>query len=216
TYPNMMTREGVRGMEWNAWSRGNPPEHTVNLAFTRMLAGPLDYTPGIFDLDFSTVGDDYRHWNAIDGLETTGRMHSTLSRQLALFVVLYSPIQMASDLIENYDHPAFAFLREVPVNWDETRVLTGAIGDQVTIARRQGVHWYIGSITDEQARSLSIKLDFLEPGKTYQATVYRDSDQTAKNPEAYQIDQLEVKTGQTLKLELAPAGGQAIAIHPVD
>ncbi|MCJ7703654.1 MAG: glycoside hydrolase family 97 protein, partial [Anaerolineales bacterium] len=131
TWPNMMTREGVRGMEYNAWSEGNPPEHTTILPFTRMLAGPLDYTPGIFDVMFN----EYKPNN---------RVHTTLAKQLALYVTLYSPLQMAADLPENYEgNPAFEFVERVPCTWDETRVLDAAIGDYVVIARRSGDEWFL-------------------------------------------------------------------------
>lgn len=217
TYPNMMTREGVRGMEWNAWSRGNPPEHTVNLAFTRMLAGPLDYTPGIFDITFANSKDDYRYWNEIDGLNTKGRLHSTLARQLALFVVLYSPIQMASDLIENYQgHPAFQFIKDVPVDWDESKVLTGKLGDYITIARRHGKDWFVGSITDEKARILDLSLDFAEPG-IYQVTIYADGPKAdfEKNPTDYSIKRMTVdsRRGKPITIRLAPGGGAAVELR---
>jgi alpha-glucosidase len=204
TYPNMMTREGVRGTEYNAWETGNPPEHMTILPFTRMLAGPLDYTPGIFDLTF-------------DAHKPNNRVHSTLANQLALFVVLYSPMQMAADLIENYEgHPAFTFIEAVPVAWDETRVLNGEIGDYVTIARRSGAEWYIGSITDENARVLSVDLKFLEPGRAYTARIYADAPDAhyETNPTAYEIREQCVTRDTILNLELAPGGGQAIALIP--
>jgi alpha-glucosidase len=205
TYPNMMTREGVRGMEFNAWSEGNPPEHTTILPFTRMLAGPLDYTPGIFDLTF----DKYKPGN---------RVCSTLANQLALYVVLYSPLQMAADLIENYEgQPAFAFIREVPVDWDETRVLNAEIGDYVTIARRNGSVWYIGSIADENRRVLTVPLTFLEAGRTYRARIYADAPDAdwEANPTAIDIHDAVVDKDTVLTLNLAPGGGQAISINPV-
>lgn len=217
TYPNMMTREGVRGMEWNAWSRGNPPEHTVNLAFTRMLAGPLDYTPGIFDLKLEHKADQHRLWNELDGLETKGRMHSTLARQLALFVVLYSPIQMASDQIENYEnHPALEFIREVPVTWDQTRALDGSIGDFVVIARRSGDRWFVGAISDEEPRRLRLDLDFLEAGRTYQARVFSDSASAhyQSAPLDFEVRDLEVKGGDHMVVNLAAGGGQAVILSP--
>jgi hypothetical protein len=204
TYPNMMTREGVRGMEFNAWSEGNPPEHTTILPFTRMLAGPLDYTPGIFDLTF----DEYKKDN---------RVRSTLANQLALYVVLYSPLQMAADLIENYeDQPAFAFIEEVPVDWDETRVLNAEIGDYVTIARRSDENWYIGSITDENARILTVTLPFLEPGRTYTARIFADAPDAdwATRPRAIEISESQVDRDTVLHLRLAPGGGQAISLRP--
>jgi len=205
TYPNMMTCEGVRGMEYNAWSEGNPPEHTTILPFTRMLAGPLDYTPGIFDITFEQYQEVYR-------------VHTTLAKQLALYVVLYSPLQMAADLPENYEgHPAFAFIEEVPVDWDETRVLHGKIGDYVTIARRSGERWYIGSVTDEEARVLRASLDFLSPGVRYRARIYADTPYTdwERTPTLYEISDIEVGRETVLDLKLAPGGGQAISIAPL-
>jgi hypothetical protein len=204
TYPNMMTREGVRGMEYNAWSEGNPPEHETILPFTRMLAGPLDYTPVIFDVLF----EQYKPEN---------RVRSTLARQLALFIVLYSPMQMAADLIENYDdHPAFKFIEDAPVDWDDTRVLDAAIGDYVVIARRNGRAWYIGAVTDEEARQVEVPLSFLEPGVGYRATVYADAPGTdwQTNPGAYEIHEEMVGSGTVLRMRLAAAGGQAVSIVP--
>jgi alpha-glucosidase len=206
TYPNMMTREGVRGTEYNAWETGNPPEHMTILPFTRMVAGPLDYTAGIFDITF----DKYKPHN---------RVHSTLANQLALLVVLYGPLQMAADLIENYEgHPAFTFVEDLPVDWDETRVLNGEIGDFVTIARRSGAEWFIGSVTDEEARVVTVDLRFLEPGRSYTARIYADATDAhfENNPTAYEIRELQVAKDTILSLELAPGGGQAIAIVPED
>jgi alpha-glucosidase len=206
TYPNMMTREGVRGTEYNAWETGNPPEHMTILPFTRMVAGPLDYTPGIFDITF----DEYKPHN---------RVHTTLANQLALLVVLYSPLQMAADLIENYEgHPAFTFVEALPADWDETRILNGEIGDYVTIARRSGSEWYIGSITDEEARVLTVDLRFLNPDLSYTARIYADATDAhfESNPTAYEIRDLQVTRDTILSLELAPGGGQAIAIIPED
>jgi alpha-glucosidase len=204
TYPNMMTREGVRGTEYNAWSEGNPPEHETILAFTRMLAGPLDYTPVMFDVLY----DEYKPGN---------RVRTTLAKQLALFIVLYSPIQMAADLIENYEgHPAFRFIEEAPVDWDDTKVLNGRIGDYVTIARRSGDSWYVGSITDEEARDFRVELSFLEPGREYVARVYSDAPDSdwETNPHAYEIREESVTSESVLAVKLAPGGGQAIIIVP--
>ena len=217
TYPNMMTREGVRGMEWNAWSRGNPPEHTVNLLFTRMLSGPADYTPGIFDIRFENTGDKYRFWNKIDGLETKGRLHSTLSRQLALFLVLYSPIQMASDLPENYEgHPAFEFLSTVPVDWNESRLLTGKLGDYAVVARRHGKDWWVGAITDENARTVEIPLNFLNAEANYSVRSSSDTSETHydTNPTSYQLRDSKANASETLEIKMAPGGGAIFHFKP--
>ena len=206
TYPNMMTREGVRGTEYNAWSDGNPPEHETIVAFTRMLAGPVDYTPVIFDVLF----DEYKPGN---------RVRTTLAKQLALFIVLYSPLQMAADLIENYaDHPAFGFIEDAPADWDDTVVLNGSIGDFVTIARRNGERWFVGSITDEEARTLVIDLSFLEPGRDYIARIYADAPDAhwEQNPLAYEIREEKVSSVSTLAMKLAPGGGQAMSIVPAE
>jgi hypothetical protein len=204
TYPNMMTREGVRGMEYNAWSEGNPPSHTTILPFTRMLAGPLDYTPGIFDITF----DRYKSKN---------RVHTTLAHQLGLYVVLWSPLQMAADLIENYEgRPAFEFIERVPVNWDETRVLDAAIGDYVVIARRLGREWYLGAVSDEDSRVLWAPLGFLEPGTTYTARIFADAVDAdyETNPTPVEISSALVDARTILTLSLARGGGTAIAITP--
>ncbi len=221
TWPHLMTGEGARGMEWNAWSTGNPPDHTIHLAFTRLLAGPLDYTPGIFDLDLERFADEYRYWNVLGGLDTRGRLNSTLARQLALFVVLYSPLQMASDLIENYqDQPAFEFVRQVPVDWSETRVLNGEIGEMVTIARREkgGEDWYLGSITDETARSFPLGLGFLDPEKTYEATFYRDGTGAnfRENKTPLEIEARTVRASDSIAVRLAPGGGLAVVFRAED
>jgi len=210
TYPNLMTREGVRGMEFNAWSQdgGNPPEHTTIIPFTRMLSGPLDYTPGIFKLEY-------------EGRYESNRVHTTLAKQLALYVVLYSPLQMAADLIENYEgHLGFQFIKDVPVDWEDTLVLNGEIGEYVTIARkdRNSADWYIGAITDEVGRSFEIDLSFLDKGVNYVADIYADSPDTdwESNPQSYEIRQENVDRNSSLNIELAPGGGQAIRIRPYD
>ncbi|RMG67118.1 MAG: glycoside hydrolase family 97 protein [Calditrichaeota bacterium] len=207
TYPNMMTREGARGQEYNAWSAGNPPEHTTILPFTRLLAGPMDFTPGIFDLYF----DQYR---------PQFRVHTTLAKQLALYVVLYSPWQMAADLPENYEaNPRpFKFIVDVPVDWEFTRVLHARIGDYVTIVRkdRNSDDWYLGSITDENGRTLKAKLDFLEPGRKYVAEIYADGPDAdyQTNPLAIDIRERLVDSNTTYTIRLAPGGGQAIRFRP--
>lgn len=204
TYPNFLTREGVRGMEYNAWSAGNPPNHTTIVPFTRMLAGPLDYTPGIFNILFDKTG---KH-----------RVHTTLAKQLALYVILYSPLQMAADLVENYkDNPAFQFIEKVPSNWDETRVLKSRIGHFVTIVRRRGNEWFLGSITDKHPRLLEIPLDFLNPETRYVAHIYADARETNyfTNPTAVEIGQYQVTAKDTLPAALDGGGGMAVRFSPV-
>jgi alpha-glucosidase len=208
TYPNMMTREGARGMEYNAWSTdgGNPPEHTTILPFTRLLAGPMDYTPGIFDLFYEET-------------QPNNRVNTTLAKQLAYYVVIYSPLQMAADLPENYEgHPAFQFIVDVPVDWADIRVLHAKIGEYVTIARqdREGQDWYIGSITNAEGRRLSAQLDFLEPGVMYIAEIYADAAEAdwESNPLAYEISQALVDRDTVMNFVLAPGGGMAIRLHP--
>jgi len=211
TWPNMMSREGARGQEYNAWSPdgGNPPEHTTVLPFTRLLAGPMDFTPGIFDLTF----DEYRPKN---------RVNTTLAKQLALYVVIYSPFQMAADLPENYEKrlDAFKFIMDVPTDWDETRVLNAKIGDYVTIVRKKknSDEWYLGSITDEEERSFDLDLKFLKPGIKYVAEIYRDGENAdwKTNPYDIIIEKRKVDWNTNLKLYLAPGGGAAIRFKPVD
>jgi alpha-glucosidase len=201
TYPNLMTREGARGTEYEAWSEGNPPEHTVILPFTRCLAGPLDYTPGIFDILLPTRPDN--------------RVHTTLAKQLALYVTIYSPLQMAADLPENYEgKPAFQFIRDVPTDWEETRVLNAKIGDHLTIVRkdRNSDNWYLGSSTGDRPQILPIQLDFLLPGKKYLAEIYADGDSAdvTTNPLDIDIRSQIVTSDNSMTLALAPGGGQAI------
>ncbi|MEL7834967.1 glycoside hydrolase family 97 protein [Fodinibius sp. Rm-B-1B1-1] len=210
TYPNMMTREGVRGMEYNAWSEGMPPGHTTILPFTRVLGGPIDYTPGIFDITFDEYSDDEQ-------------VKSTLANQLALYVVLYSPMQMAADLPENYltddgeFHPMFQFIHEVPVDWDTSHILDAQIGDYVVTTRKEKRtdNWFLGAITDEEERTKKVSLDFLDDGKTYEAIIYHDGENAhwQDNPTDYQIKTQEVTAGTTLELWMAPGGGTAISFE---
>ena len=200
TYPNWVAREGARGMEFNAWGQPpNPPEHEANLVFTRMLAGPMDFTPGILSLE--------------------GRNQpilSTQAKQLALYVVLYSPIQMAADLIENYQQNMrpFQFIKDVPADWSESRVLYGEIGDFVTIVRkdRRSENWYLGAVTDEESRVLEVPLSFLTPGKRYRAQIYRDGPNAhyRTNGKDIVIEERNVTAADMLTVRLAPGGGQAI------
>ena len=202
TYPNMMSREGARGMEYDAWSEGNPPEHTAIIPFTRMLSGPMDFTPGILDVGIK------------QGYE--GRdVHTTAAKQLALYVVLYSPIQMLADLPENYEgHPAFKFLKDVPVDWEDTKVLNAEIGAYITTVRkdRNSGDWYLGSLTNEKGRTFDIPLSFLDPGSNYTAEIYADPQGTTWNKEADKVavSRQEVKSGDTLKIVLGEGGGTAI------
>ncbi len=209
TWPNYMARETMRGQEFEAWSIDmNPPEHLVMLPFTMGLAGPVDYTPGIFNLKF----DAYKDKNQVN---------TTLAKQLATYVTLYGPLQMAADLPEHYkDHPAFQFIRDVAVDWDESHVLNGEVGDYLTIARKErgAERWFLGSITDENPRDLNIALDFLPEGKTWEATLYIDGPDAHwdKNPTSYVIENKQVKKGDTLALKLAPGGGAAVYFRPLE
>ena len=205
TWPNLMTQEGVRGQEYNAWDRrgGNPPAHTVTLPFTRGLAGPTDFTPAIFN--FSEI---------VKGTHP----HSTLAKQLGEFVVIYSPLQMAADAIENYEgQPALSFIENCPTTWSKTLVPNGEIGKYITIARkaRHGDSWFIGSITNEEARNIDIALDFLDEGATYRAMIYEDGPEAdyEHNPYEMTIRQVSVIQGDTLHLRLARSGGAAIRIE---
>ncbi|MBV8687672.1 MAG: glycoside hydrolase family 97 protein [Alphaproteobacteria bacterium] len=200
TWPNWVAREGARGMEFNAWGQPpNPPEHETNLVFTRMLAGPMDFTPGVLSL------------------EGRGQpIQSTQAKQLALYVVIYSPIVMAADLIENYaaNPRPFQFIKDVPTDWAETLVLNGEIGDYVTIARkdRNSENWYLGAVTDENGRSLAVPLAFLTAGKTYRAQIYRDgptADYRGHGKDIV-IEERLVTAADVLTLTLAPGGGEAI------
>jgi len=213
TYPNMMTREGARGQEYNAWSGdgGNPPEHETNLFFTRLLGGPMDFTPGIFDLLERSTGRPRT--------PEEPRVRTTLAKQLALYVVLYSPLQMAADLPENYaGQPAFQFIRDVAVDWDTTAVLKGMIGDYVIVARKQrgSPEWFLGAITDEEPRSFDVPLSFLTRGMHYVAEIYADGPGAdwRDNPLPVAISRKDVDAGSTLHIALAPGGGQAVRIRP--
>jgi alpha-glucosidase len=214
TYPNMMSREGARGQEYNAWSGdgGNPPEHESVLFFTRLTDGPMDFTPGIFDLQMKRVTGTPKSFRE-------PHVRTTLAKQLALYVVLYSPVQMAADLIENYEgQPAFKFIRDVAVDWDTTRVIDGKIGDYVVVARRErnAPMWYIGAITDEVGRTFDVPLSFLTPGKRYVAEVYADGPGAnwVNNPLPVTITSRSVDATTRLHMVLAPGGGQAIRIKP--
>jgi alpha-glucosidase len=207
TYPNFMTGEGMRGQEYNAWSDdgGNRTDHTSIIPFTRGLAGPMDYTPGIFN--FTNLAMPHT------------RVKTTLAHQLALYLVLYSPLQMACDMPENYEgNPAFKFIETVPVNWDVTKVIDSKIGDYIITARkdRDSDNWYLGGITDENARDISIDLSFLDNDINYTAIIYKDGENASwdKNPTDVSIEKKEVRATDQLTLKLATGGGVAISFVP--
>ena len=207
TWPNLMTQEGVRGQEYNAWSvdGGNPPSHTVTLPFTRGLAGPTDFTPAIFNQSEEVVPGTHPH--------------STIAKQLAEFVVLFSPLQMAADAIENYEgHPALSFIESCPTTWSKTVVPHAKIGEYITVARKQrdGDGWWIGSMTDANARTLSLPLDFLDSGRRYVAWIYCDGADAdyESNPYSLSTNRIEVDANTVLTLRLARSGGAAIRILP--
>ncbi|MEX8548794.1 MAG: glycoside hydrolase family 97 protein [Mucilaginibacter sp.] len=209
TYPNWMASEAGRGNEYNAFTIGSPPEHETIMPFTRLMGGPMDYTPGIFKLKGYSSADPQR------------QVHTTLAKQLALYVTMYSPLQMAADLPENYNaHPdAFQFIKDVATDWDDTKILEAEPGDYITIARKEknSNNWFIGAITDENSRNSTISLNFLDKGKKYVATVYADG-ATAdwkSNPESYQIKKMTVTSATKLNLKLAKGGGAAISIKPL-
>lgn len=202
TYPNMMSREAARGQEYNAWSDGNPANYTTILPFTRLLSGPMDYTAGILDVE---VKQGY----------PGRRVHSTAAKELAHTVVVFSPIQMFADLPENYvGNPAFQFLKDLPTDWEDTKILNGEIGQYITTVRKdlKSNDWFLGSITNEKSRDLEISLDFLDKGATYEAQIYADAEGTDvdHNPNAVAISKQQVTTHDTLKLHLGASGGAAI------
>jgi alpha-glucosidase len=214
TWPNMLSREASRGQEYNAWGGdgGNPPEHETILFFTRMIAGPMDFTPGIFDILIKRPTGKPR-------TPEDSRPRTTVAKQLALYVVLYSPLQMAADLPENYaGQPAFQFIRDVAVDWDTTKVLDGKIGDYVVVARKtKGKdEWFVGAISDEEKRTLDVPLTFLPKGRRYVAEIYADGPGAhwRDNPLPVAISRRDVTSASRLRLALAPGGGQAIRIRP--
>jgi hypothetical protein len=207
TYPNWLANEAARGNEFNnAPALGLVPEHETILPFTRLMGGPMDYTPGFFHFQL----------NQYDATRTT-RVKTTLAKQLALYVTMYSPLQMAGDFPENFNRhlDAFQFIKEVPVDWEDTKVLEAEPGDYITIARKdkKKPNWFLGAITDENSRSTQLPLDFLEEGATYQATIYRDADKAdwQTNPEAYSIEKMTVTNKNKLNLRLAKGGGCAVS-----
>ncbi|MDO5969439.1 glycoside hydrolase family 97 protein [Flavivirga aquimarina] len=207
TYPVAIAREGVRGQEYNAWSKdgGNPPEHLTIVPFTRMLGGPIDYTPGIFNTSLKP----YRPENQVN---------TTLAHQLALYVVLYSPVQMVPDLMTHYNgHPAMQFIKDVGVDWKQSKVLDGEIGEFIIMVRQEKSteNWFLGAITDENKRSVKVKLDFLNDGDIYIAKLYKDAPGShyINNPETFVIEEKEVNKNTILNLNLVEGGGCAISLH---
>jgi glucan 1,4-alpha-glucosidase len=218
TYPNFLACEAARGNEFNAWSVGNPPEHETILPFTRLMGGPMDYTPGIFRIKL----------NQFDSTKKE-QVHTTLCKQLALYVTMYSPLQMAADLPENYaaHMDAFQFIKDVAVDWDDTKIIDAEPGDYIIQARKAKArpddpvgrgkeNWFLGAITDENARKFTITPDFLDKNRWYMATIYSDADNAdwKNNPEAYVIKKLQVRSDQLIELKLAPGGGCAISFVP--
>jgi glucan 1,4-alpha-glucosidase len=207
TYPNWLACEAARGMEFNAWSSGNRPDHETIFPFTRFMGGPMDYTPGIFQLDLS-------YWDK-NKKET---IHTTLAKQLALYVTICSPLQMAADLPESYEKrmDAFQFIKDVAVDWDDSKYLEAEPGDYLTVARKaKGTNnWFVGAITDENARNTTVDCSFLDKGKKYMATIYADGDGAnyKTNPQPYKITKQEINSNTKLNLSLAAGGGCAISI----
>jgi len=209
TYPNFMSQEGGRGQEYNAWSAdgGNTPEHLTTLPFTRMLSGPFDYTPGNFNFDYKTPSG--------------ARVQTTLANQLALYVIIFSPLQMASDLPENYvGKPEFKFIKEVPCTWSDTKVLDSKIGEYTTIVRKDWdeKNWYLGSITNRNARDLKVALSFLDKDKEYEAEIYADGSGAnyKNNPYPVSISKQKVTNKTVLDLKLAAGGGTAVKFSPIE
>ncbi len=209
TYPNAISREGLRGQEFNAWSSdgGNPPNHLPTVAFTRMLAGPIDFTPGVFNIKLKPY-------------KPNNQVNTTLAQQLALYVVIYSPIQMACDLIENYkNQPAFQFIKEVGVDWDKSITLNGEVGEFVTIARKEKnkENWFVGSITNEVERDLELDFNFLNLNTKYKATIYQDGKNAHwnDNPTDIEIKNMEIDKNSKVNFHLAAGGGFAISIMPI-
>ena len=210
TYPNLIGNESARGTEYEAFA-GNKPFHTTVLPFTRLQGGPMDYTPGIFDMDMKEVNPD-----------GNGHVNSTIARQLALYVTMYSPLQMAADVPEVYNRhlDAFQFIKDVAVDWDESRYLEAEPGRYIVAARKAkgGDDWYVGCTANENGHQSTISLDFLDKDKKYEAVIYADAPDAhyASNPHAYKIEKKKVTSKSRLKMKAAPGGGYAISIKPID
>ena len=217
TYPNLMTGEGARGMEWNAWSEGNPPEHHVTLPFTRLLAGPMDYTPGTFDILFENTRNSpqRKKWN--DNDKGDSRVNTTLAKQLANWVILYSPLQMASDMIEHYEgHPMFQFFRDFNPDCDWSEALQGEPGEYIVVVRRAGEDFFLGAATNGSAREVAVPLMFLPKNHDFVATIYSDGDDAhwKTNPTSYKIEKKIISHNDTLFINMAAGGGCAVTLSP--
>ena len=219
TYPNMVSREGARGQEFNGFmgiNDNNKPNHSTILPFTRLVSSPMDYTPGIFNLtEYRYFAPDNRNINL------NHQIPSTISKELALYVVIYAPVQMAADLPENYEgHPAFQFIKDVPTDWENSVCINGEIGEYITMVRKDinSDDWYLGSITNENSRVLSVSLSFLDADKQYNATVYKDPEAGGwkKRPEEVVIQSQLVDSGSDLSIVIPSGGGQAIRFSPVN
>lgn len=213
TYPNMVSREGARGQEFNGFmpiDAHNKPNHTTILPFTRLLSSPMDYTPGIFNLK------EYRYNSQSDrNINKNHHIPSTIAKELALYVVIYAPIQMAADLPSNYEgHPAFQFILDVPTDWEKTIVLNGEIGKYITTVRKDinSDDWFLGSITNQNSREIEISLSFLEEEKEYKATIYKDNKNGGwlNKPEEIEIEEILITNRDSYKIILPDGGGQAI------
>jgi hypothetical protein len=206
TYPNLIGNESARGTEYESFG-GNNPDHTTILPFTRLVGGPMDYTPGIFQTKINAYNP-----------ENDSYVHTTLTKQLALYVTLYSPLQMAADFPETYNKfmDAFQFIKDVAVDWDESYILEAEPGDYITIARKakNKEEWYVGGISDENARVSTVTFKYLPKGKTFTATIYADGKDASydKNPQSYTIRKVKVNAKTVMKQQIAPGGGFAISI----
>lgn len=204
TYPNLIGNESARGTEYQAFG-GTKPNHVTILPFTRLNGGPMDFTPGIFEMDLSTFSNN------------TSKVNATIANQLGLYVTMYSPLQMAADLPQHYEKfmDAFQFIKDVAVDWSESRYLTARPGDYVVIARKakDSGQWFLGGVTDEQRRTFDLRLDFLDPDQKYEATIYRDAPDADfhTNPQAYEIEKQTVTSEDVLSVTAAPGGGFAIS-----
>ena len=215
TYPNLIGNESARGTEYQAFG-GSKPFHVTILPFTRLQGGPMDYTPGIFMMDVSKINPG-----------NNSHVNATIANQLALYVTMYSPLQMAADMPEHYQAhmDAFQFIKDVAVDWSESRYLLAEPGDYIVIARKAkpdadhpGERWFVGGVTDENAREVEFSLDFLTPGQKYVATVYADADDAdyQANPESYKITSRKVTSKTSLKMKMARGGGFAISVVPAE